>query len=341
MEVHSKRVKIGALKQADWATPQGASANYYTMNYDKDTSIIEPAVDVSDFDYTSGSSIHSEEGRMYVNEKTGLKTIAFNSVANINLLAIHLSAFFQNLTEAETTPYAKSVKPELDSPDFYNDEGILHSIAFSPLNAVDGNIADGQILENALLNTLTISYSPAGIGKDSLLKMNGEWIGRKVTPGQDFSGTWVAMPTTGLLSDFGLTALTIGATDLANICLRNAEFSFNNNVTVDCISSDGYAKSYRIQPEMTATFDVPYNSTSMSVLASHKAGSNVAFTFANGDPTQSGKFQIAVTKGVLMENPLVINADYYALRLVVKILKPSAADFSNICSFADAKEWNY
>lgn len=324
-DIHSRAQRIGFLKQSAWASPQAASANFQTLNYDAGVSVPKPGVTVNDFDFTSSGSLMKEESRIFVDGVSGLSTIPFKGVATKSLLAAHLIAAFQKVTEGASTPYTKDISPANAVIDFAADAGYTWTVA------ADSGNTDGAILECAILNRFQFSVNPNGNGIAKLAMIEGDWVGNELNFAQTLNGTWVAMPTTGFFNtdSLGFTLdLVIGSTTLSAVCYRNFTMTLENNVFSDCKTTGGKANNYKLNPTLKYTIDIPYNSASKALMASFKAGDNCSVTFYNGAGTSDGEFKLTSTKGILTEQPQIFEGDYYAFRLNIESLKPTSGGYA-------------
>ena len=350
-DILAKKQKIGIIEQANWATPASASSAFKTVNYDANVTIPEDNVQTNAFNWTSANGLTEEESRVYTDGISGLKRVPFSGVMTKALLAPHLYAAFLSVTEAGTTPYAKDFTLNDTQPDFAGNDVPLWSVAVS--NYDDGStVGDGMIIENCIIDNLTISVSPLSSGLDKLVKMSGAWVGNEVSHENFFTGdhtNWVAMPTTGFYngttSPMAIETLIIGSNTLTQngagvTCFRNYSFSLNNNVQADCPTTGGKANQYKVMPVIDQTLDIPFNSATYKLLKSYKDGDSISFEIKNGSVTVDGGFGITTTKGYLTANPFVFEGDYMAIRLQFRAIRPTAG-WGNIIQMADTIDWTW
>lgn len=350
-DILAKKQKIGILEQADWSTPASASSAFKTCNYDAEVSTVDDNVQTNSFNWTSANGLTEEESRIYTDGITGLKRVPFRGVVTKSLLAPHLYAAFQNVTEGATTPYPKDFSPPDSVVDFANDEGIVFSVAVS--NYDDGSTnGDGIILENAIIDQLTFSINPLAQGIDKLMQMSGTWVGNETNHQTFFTSdhaNWVAMPTSGFYNtnslSFYINTLSIGSENLTQsaaglTCFRNYQFTINNNVSVDCPTTGGKANQYKIMPVIDHILDIPYNSSTYKTLKSFKDGDNINFEIQNGSGDADGTINIATTKGYLTAPPHEFRDGYHALRLQWRSIRPTAG-WDNVVEMADTIDWTW
>lgn len=363
MDRHSKFQRIGLLRQpkaAGTATAvlgagandsqsenvQGASANYYRMNYNIASVIPNPNVTNQGFNWVNGNSVFMDENRDYTESAGVLPTLDFSGTAMVKNISAHLSAALLGVSESATTPYRKSFTPADTVLDFFADttgDGYLYTIAG---DALSGS-GDGFLLKNAILNTYTLSFNNTGSGNERLATESGQWIGNELNLEQTLSGSFSSILTTGFLNNnastadafiLNLTSANMGA--LTNVCWRNFTLTINNNVTSDCYSY-GLAKSYKRTPEINITIDIPYNSDTYYALSDFKEGNYFDVEFKNTKGVSVlGDFAINSNYSVLTTNPYVYEGDYIAIRLELAVKKPSAG-WAALVELNDEIDWAF
>jgi len=270
-----------------------------------------------------------------------------------NLLAPHLVAAFPGeVSEDGTTPYTKYFEPSDDVVDFYADDALLHTIAIGNYNTgADPETAmDGIILENAILDSFTMTFNNNDRGIARLGRWSGTWVGNEMNFEQNFDNAstafsnWAAAPTTGFYNEAALGfafSITLGSDAYNSVCWKSFSITVNNNVTSECKTAGGKANNYLIMPEITFTVDLPYNSGTYTILKNFQDGEDVNnLLFLSGDGSSDGHLKIYNTEGVLTANPFEYNGEYQAIRLQGKLLRP-AAGWSSLITMADAVDWSY
>ena len=339
-EYYLRNAKLGLSRQTNWATPQGASANFKTINANTGITF-DPSVNVSDFNTTGTTGIMAQETRRYIDGISGMPMISYSCPATKSLLADHLVAAFQKVSEAAITPYAKNIDPINAFLDFNADAGYVYSLALSP----SGDTAnDGIILENAVIDSLELTVDNLANGVSRLVNLNVTWKGNEMNFGQNLSGIWVAQPTTGYLNDstLGFTLnVTIDALALTAVCWKRFTMRLVNNWDSDCKTTGGKANNYNIaRPELTFEIDIPYTSSNFAILGHYKAGNSVLVNFYNGTGDADGTLNINSTKGTLTANPYQPDGDKSAIRLVVRAEEPSAG-YSSLIQWTDSIDGAY
>jgi len=334
-EYYLRSAKVGLLRQADWDTPQAVGANFKTINANTGITY-DPMVTVTDFNTTGTTGIMAQETRRYIDGISGMPTISYSCPATKALLADHLVAAFQKVTEAATTPYAKNIDPYNAFLDFAADAGYVYTLCMSP----SGNaIQDAITLENAVIDSLELTVDNLANGVEQLAKLNVTWKGNEMNFGGNANGTWVAQPTTGYLNDsaLGFTLdLTVGSDDFASSCWKRFTMRMVNNWDSDCKTTGGKVYNYNIaRPELTFEIDIPYTSTNFAILGNYKSGDNVVINFFNGTGDADGTLNINSTKGTLTTNPYSPDNDKSAMRLVVRAEQPSAG-YSSLIQWTDS-----
>ena len=74
-EVHKKNMRVGILEQANWATPQAASANFKIQPYMAGSPMPQQGVVIDHFDFAAQTGMHADQTRTRIDAITGLKRI--------------------------------------------------------------------------------------------------------------------------------------------------------------------------------------------------------------------------------------------------------------------------
>jgi hypothetical protein len=342
-EYNKRSAKVGLLRQTAWATPIDATGAFALINADAGSIKINSAVTVDEFQIADGGGLMPAETRRYTDGVSGLPTIGYTFTPTKLQLAQHLVAAFQKCTEAATTPWAKQISPANAFIDFNGDAGFLWTLAVSPSGVA---LADGIILENAILNEFELSIDALANGTKQLMQANCTWIGNEMNFAQTLSGTLVAAPTNTATflntSALGFTLnLLVGSADLDDVCWRRFSMKLSNGVYSDCKTTGGKAKQYKMNPSLIFTIDIPYTTTTKETLGAYKAGSNIGIEFSNGTGAADGTLAIAFAKGTLIREPFEYEGDYHSLRLEVRADKPSAGFAVDSIKFTDTLDGTY
>lgn len=340
----NKSAKIGFLQQArgsnHWAAPAAASANFQTINADVGITY-DSATTVDESNASGSGKLMSEQDRLYVDGLSGLPSITYTSVATKLLLAAHLVAAFQKVTEAASTPYAKQISPVNAFVDFATNGGYLWTLAFSPSGI---GVADGIVLENALIDSLEVSIDNLANGHSQLAMLNTTWKGNEIKFDQTLSGTWVAAPTTAFFNtqSLGFTLdLTVGSDSFAASCWRRFSMRMVNNVFNLCPTTGGQPNQFGLNPELIITLDIPYTNTNYVILGNYKSGDNVDINFYNGAGTADGQLNIDFPDGVLIRDPYTFEGDYSAMRLEVRVQAPTTGFAADCIKYTDTLDGTY
>lgn len=342
---HLTNQRIGLLRQTNWATPRSETAAYKTLNYDKGGSIIQPFTVNNQQNYAIGSGTYMETEDRLVNENgIGLSRLPFKSKMSKPLLADHLVAVFQKVTEGALTPYTKTFMP-VDNPqiDFSADSGFIYTLAGDTWNN-GADAGDGFLLKGALLDKLTLKVDNMGEGLAHFFDIEGEWVGNVCVLEKYLSGTWVAKPTDSFYNTKTMrfkADLTVGAVSkISDICWQSFEMSIMNNIASECVTDK--INNYFLKTVIDVTIRIKYTDATYGMFSAYQAGTNFALDFYNSDTTADADGEIAFTlpKGYLLENPKVVNGDYFGLELKARIIKPTAA-WSTLVTFTDAIDGAY
>jgi len=346
VDILAKNQIVGILEETisgDWGTPAIASSQFKRQYYDVGTVLPDFGKANNDFEWTGATSEFKEQSRRVNDAISGLKRLPFSGWATEKNLADHLAAFFQDVYEASTTPYAKSFSFGSSQYDFAAGEGITFSVGVETNHSNSPeSISDGLILENAILDSLQLSWEPLAQGRDKYMKMNGVWVGREIETEQDFSATWLNEDGTtydaayspsfyNIGSDttnwFTLPAATlaVGGVNMGG-CYRRFEANLANNIVSDCVTTGGKPNNYKRNRTMSFVIDLPYNTTTYQAVESFRAGDAVVLSsWTNGTAYSSdGGFRIAQPISYLTSQPMVVEGDYLGIRLEFEAYRPSA-----------------
>lgn len=220
----------------------------------------------------------------------------------------------------------------------YATVGILASIAHQN----GSTVTDGVKLNDAVLDTYTLSINNDGQGIERLLKREGTWVGRTMETEQDFTGTWTTTASPTYYKDFILN-LVLGSDTFNGVCWKNFSLKIDRNITPEC-AVNGIAGNYLSTLAVEATIDIPYTDATYTVFGSYIAGDNVQFqlySYATGilNAYVNGGISIAGVSGKLKSNPFQYDGEYQALRLVIEISKQPTVLLPMIV-IADGIEWS-
>lgn len=344
-DILGRNTKLGLLQQSKganhWTAPAAAGANFVTQFYNNLVSIPEPDTQVDQFNIADGGNVMEQYTRVNVDGVSGMPTINFEATATKATIAYHLVSAFQSVSEAVGTPFAKTFTFADTVLDWTNNEGFLFTIAHDT-----GISGSGVVLENAILNEYNIVINPLARGTERFLTHSGTWMGNEMNFNQTLNGTW-STPAEAFFNDTtngfeGNLDVTVGATALTSTCFHRFEFQYRANIFSDCKSTGGKANNYKWRPEARWIIDLPYNSGTDAILNSYKAGDRAYLvSLDNGvaigtDPNLG----FANTYGVLDANPFYYEGDYVAVRLNMKIQRPSAG-WGTIVTLSDTIDGGY
>lgn len=336
VERTTKQRRIGFLQQADWSTPQAASANFETLSYDAGSVIVDDSTVLNTFDVTSTTGLMPKQSRAHTDGVSGLSTIAFSAPATRKALAPHLVAALQSVTENPSTPYQKTIVPAFDAAiiDFPTG-GYTHTIATDNLGA-----ADGVILENAVLDSLTITVEPNAQGIARLAKISGTWIGNEMNHAQNLSGTWVAESLANFYNDDVALTLTASIGSLTNYCWKRYTLTINNSVTSDCKVA-GKANNYKFSPSITTSITLPYTEDTIDFLAARKAGTVGNIVLATTTSSGTAGHLSITSYGRITVTPHGTDGAYETIEVTIQNEVNTIAGQSLSVVIADATDRNY
>jgi len=349
----SKKEIFGILQQSKasnhWIVPQGASANFRTIQWINSGVLIpDPAVTVDQFNVTSQTGTHFEHERFFVDSTSGLPKIPFTGTCDKTTLAAFLVAAFQGCSEAVGTPFTKTIGAGglAGVINWANNEGYLFTLALQQGASAD----DGIILENALIDTLNIVWEVESSGIARLVNMNGTWVGNELKYEQALDGTWTnGTPLqTGFFNNTDTwavrTTFTVDGVDYSAQCIRRVELQINNNIRKACVSTGGKASNYIWSPEYKMLITVDHNSITEKILKDFTSGADVSFTWSNDPATANtdGKWTVQsdTGNGKLMSQPKTYSDEYLGLQLEVKWFSLLGATPLTM-AFTDTIDWGF
>jgi len=346
----ARKQRIGIIQQSrvtnHWAAPAAASALFAMQPYYVGQTRVSSGAAMQEFNYaTGGAGLMKEAVRRKNDQFNALPSVPFQGVVTKQNLAAHLVAFFQSLTEAATTPYAKVIIPADAKLDFATNVGYLWSVATGTYDS--GSAGDGMILENALLNTLVLTIDQNAKGTQRVAQISGDWKGNNLQVAQHFTGTWTdafyaATPTfLNDTADVFTVDLTIDGTTFTGLtCWRKFVMNGNNNVSSDCFTTGGKANNYVLAPSITYELTIPYTDASYVIRKACHNGGNVDLNIYNGAGTTDGQLNIDFPSGYLTKDPEDFDGDYHAFTLSVEVDKLSTGWANNV-KFTDTIDGGY
>lgn len=334
-----------------WDNPQGAGASYFEFLATVGNITPNPNVENYTLNSVGSSTMFMEEARAKTNSKSVLPTIDLEFYATPSAVSAIFGIAMQTFSNFSIAPpvVGKYIKPYDTTIDFTS-AGLLLTIAGSGINTSAGN-TDGFILQNALVNNATITIPNVSGGEARLAKVSCQLIGQTLLEGQYLTGTWTPAETyvynqSEVENDYFTLDLTVTGNGVTNaytdLCWRNFIFTINNNITSDCFTSDGANNFKRVNPEITASIDIPHNDVTVDTFAQYKAGASVAFTFKNGYalPDAEGKqLGFYVTKAQMTTSPRSTEGDYIAQKIELNVLRPTAGWGNYLITTGETHDW--
>ena len=343
----SKVVDYGLLVQANWATPAAASAAFKTIPYNAGVTVFEPDVRVGSFNTTGQVGIHKEKERVHVDARSGLPKVNFSMPADVKTLLPHLAGALHNVSQGAPTAYDKTINcGGLTSPiDFNGNDFKVFTIALSNTSSGgSGSGDDGMILENAIIENLTLTWDFLADGTARLMQMSGNWIGNKMNFEQNVASsnwsttTFTPMGNTDLMS---LTTFTVDTQPWSSLNVRRFTFNVANNVTADSATTAGKANNYDTAPVYTSQILMDYNPTTEKAMKDFQDGATVVATIASSIVSGAdGAFSIACTGGVLQRQPFAYNGEFVAVELDV-LWHSTAGATPLTMTLTDSIDWGY
>lgn len=99
----------GGATTAAWTNLPTAATNYRRVQYNADSVLFDPGITIDQYESSGQNGIHDETAQFFVDKLSGLPTMTFSMPADKFTLAPHLIGALGAVTEAGTTPYAKTI----------------------------------------------------------------------------------------------------------------------------------------------------------------------------------------------------------------------------------------
>ncbi len=337
----AKTFSYGLLIQTNWATPQAANANYKTIPYNAGVTVFEPDIRVESFNTSGQSGIHKEFERVKIDGRSGLPRVNFSMPADVKTLTPHLAGALFTVAEDAGSPFSKVISAGglTGTIDFNGDDTKLHTIVMENKASAD----DGIVLENAIIENLTLSWDFLANGVARLMQIEGNWVGNEMNFEQTTNGTWTTTTFTpmGNTDTFTMTTLTVDGVDIKAQNVRRFAFNVANNVTTNSATTIGKPNNYDISPVYKSTILLDYNATTEKILKDFQDGATVVATIDSSiSAGNDGNFDMDCVGGILQKQPFVYNGDFAAIELDVMWHSVSAATPISI-TFVDTIDWTY
>jgi len=346
----AKTKTYGLLLQTNWATVQAAGAAFKIIPYNAGVSIPDPDISVGTYNTTGQYGLHKEVERFKVDARSGLPKINFAMTADLESVAPHFAGALFGMTEVAAGSYQKQsiAKGLAGTIDFNGNATKVYTIAIDDSASAD----DGIILENAIIDNLTIDFDFLANGIGRFAQLSGTWVGNEMNFEQTTNGTWVATDggakstlTTTPLNDtdaYSFTVLTSGGVDWSGQNVRKFSLNIANNVTSNAATTAGKANNYDVSPVYTSTIILDYNATTEKVLKDFQDGATITTTLDNTTYAAgtTGDFTIALTGGKLTKPPFIYNGDFAGVQLDVLWHSTAGATPVTI-SLTDNIQWGY
>ena len=326
-----------------WTNPGLVATDYRTLYLTPGSVIADPNVQVDEYNLTSQLGLHKETTNSFVNKVSGLKRVPFAGIADRNTIAPFLVGALQAVSDVSSTPYQKTITSGFVAGciDFAAGSGYLHTIAGKQNEATD----DGWLLENAIIDTLTLNWNFTQPGKGKLVGMSGTWVGNEFNSDLTLSGGsgWTATTLAPFNNSdaWSFTTFTVDSVDWKALCVKSISLTINNNVTSNCATSAGKPNQYDVAPTYIWTINMDYNSTTAKVVGDYQAGANVDITFLNNAGSGvSGFFSIDMPYGQIISNPSGYDNNYKSYSIQVEAKQATTVSPITIL-VADALQWAY
>ena len=354
VKIASKQYKFGIIRQSttlsvatafkaagattnQWTNPAPADTAFRTLYYTKGVTVADPGVTISDYGLTSQLGLNSELSNFYIDSRSGLSRLNFSAPVDVNTLTPHLVGALQSVAEGLATEWICTSGFRAGTIDFNAGGGNLYSIAINKTASAD----DGTILENAVIDTLTLTFDFVQAGLARLVQMSGTWVGNEMNFEQTLSGTWVETTLTPLNNTdlFSFTTLTSDSVDWSAQCIRRMVLTINNNVTSNCATTGGKPNQYDFAPKITWNIILDHNSTTEKTLGDFQSGATVDIHLTN-NTVGTGSLKIDTPFCKITAPPESYNGEYGGYSLQLEALQSSTTSPATI-TLIDGLDWGY
>ena len=334
--------KAAGATANDWTNPAAADQNFRTVYYSKGTPIPDPGVTVNEYGTSSQLGLNHEVSQFYVDPRSGLARLNFSGLVDVNTLAPHLIGALQAVTEDAGTPFGKVIISgfRAGTIDFAAGGGHLHTLAIKQKASAD----DGTILENAVIDNLSLTFDFIAKGVARLVNMSGSWVGNEMNFEQTLSGTWLAPAIKPLnkTDTFSFNTFTVDSVDWSAQCVRRMVFNINNSVTSNCATTVGKPNQYDFTPEITWNIILDHNAVTEKLMGDFQAGAAVDIDFYNdlmAGYADSG-LEIDTPYCRVMAPPMVYNGDFLGYSIQCRAYQSSTVSPVTI-TMQDTLDWGY
>ena len=330
-----------------WDNPAAAGQNFRTVYYTKGTPVPDPAATISDYGMTSQKGLNFELSNFHIDGRSGLAKLNFSGVADKLTLAPHLIGALQAVSEGAGTPFTKAITSGFTAGtiDFNGGGGHLHTIAMDGKASAD----DGVILENAIIDSLSLTWDFISVGVARLVQMSGTWVGNEMNFEQTLNGTWVETtiaPYNGSTANdlFSFVTFTVDSVDWSAQCIRRIVLNINNNVESNCATTAGKPNQYDVTPEITWNVILDHNSTTEKLMGDFQAGATVDINFGNalyvGAGNTDGSLGFDTPFCKITAPPFAYNGEFAGYNIPLRAYQSSTTS-PLTCELIDTQDWGY
>lgn len=303
-----------------WTNPVLAATNFRTLLLTALTPQIDSGVTVDEYNNTSQLGLNKELSNFYIDSYSGLVKFNFSAIADKNtLLALVLAALQSERSTDLGSTYESTIVSAFKSGcvDFNAGAGYT----FGMCEKIGASADDGSLLQNGVIDSLTLTFDFNAKGVGRLVGINGSMAFKSVAFDQTLSGTFVdtALAPYGNAEKFSLSTFTSDSVDLSSVCVRRIEVTIQNSVTSNCATTYGEANQYDFAPEYLINVIVDHNSLTEKLRNDFRLGATVDFTLASSLATSAdGYMSIDAPTCKMISEPSVYNGDFYGYNLQLR-----------------------
>jgi len=325
-----------------WTNPVLAATNFRKLLLTALTPTIDPGVTVDNYNLTSQYGANHETSNFFIDSNSGLARFNFSAPADRLTLAALLAMAFQGVAELDSVDnYAKTFTSGFTTGQIDFNAG--RGFTFGLCEKIGASADDGTLLQNGIIDSLTITIDFNGKGVGRLVGLSGTMVFKSVAFDQTLTGNFVTTTMTPLGNTelFTFTTLTSDGVDISATCIRRIEITINNNVTSNCATTEGAPNNYDCAPEYLVNILIDHTSLTEKLRGDFKAGATIEAYLTNGLASPlTGFMDINMPVLKQIANPSVYNGDFYGYNIQCRAYQSGTTSPITIY-FADNLDWDF
>ena len=329
------------------------SVSYTELPYNKDKSIPEYGMGMSETNSITGGGLKKEHDRIYTDD-SGLCSLPFEMDATIETLGVHLGSAMQ---EVVRSGYYTGTSPKTVITDLFHSANVdlsntVYNVSSTEATA-SGSVKYGwlqsilfghpdrthlEMLKNAVIDNLKFTVDFNKQGFDRSAKLSGAWKGTSIdSTSYEYADLTALTPRTKSYINresklnVNIVNITKNVT-YSNVCIRNYELNINRNVTTDCKGSTNYASNLKMNPSDTISLKLPYNTAGLNdaLIADFRAGDVFTVTISGNATNNTTVNWLSMHHHARMnKQPIAYEGEYLALDLQFDVIKYNSTSLTD------------